>query len=64
MNKGEERVRLDHLVKGQVGSTEKVRTMRVGSLHSTFVSGVDDEGNQYVMYDPAIVGPPRPVAQR
>lgn len=57
-------IRLDHLVKGKVGSTEKVRTMRVGTIHKTFVTGVDDDDNQYVMYDPTIVGPARPVAQR
>lgn len=59
-----ERVRLDHLVKGKVGSTKKVRTMRVLSIHSTFVTGVDDNNKQWVMYHPAIVGPPRPVIQR
>ncbi|MCC6619450.1 MAG: hypothetical protein IT341_10490 [Chloroflexi bacterium] len=59
-------VRLDSLVRGPVGSTEHVETMRVFAVdvHGN-VSGINGDGRQRQMREGVeVVEGPRPVAQR
>ena len=61
-------VRLDSLVRGPIGTTDKVRTMRVyGVSRYGWVAGVDVEsGRQYIMEEGRfeVIGDPRPLAAR
>lgn len=62
------KVQLDTLVRGTIGVTETVRTMRVYRvLGNGQVAGIDaDDGRQHLMDDGnfEVIGEPRPVLQR
>lgn len=60
------KVQIDSLVRGKVGSTNKVRDMRVVSISSFgWVAGIEvDSGAQSIMYDFEVIERPRPLATR
>lgn len=59
------RLQIDSLVRGKVGSTDTVRTMRVFAIRPTFVAGIGvDDGKQWAMYEPEVVDGPRPLNAR
>lgn len=59
-------VRLDALVRGRFGSSDKEGTMRVFRVHPSFVSGISEDGQQRQMYvgNFEVVDEPRPERQR
>lgn len=62
------RVQIDSLVRGRVGSLDKVGEARVFSidhLRYGWVAGIEPStGRQTIIHDPEVVAPPRPVKQR
>lgn len=57
-------VPIDSLVEGKAGVTERQIRGRVYANRPTQVAVITDEGKQAIIYDPTIVGPPRPLNQR
>jgi hypothetical protein len=56
---------IDALVRGEVGHTTRVETMRV--FHRSpfgWVAGVTSEGRQRIMHAPEVIDRPRPEKQR
>lgn len=61
------RVQIDSLVRGRVGSTEKIDEMRVFRITSFgHVAGINGDGNQSIMNagNFEVIGEPRPQNQR
>ena len=58
-------IRIDSLVRGPVGSTDVVETMRVFFVSPFgWVVGVNAEQRQRIMHEPELVEGPRPEKQR
>lgn len=63
--KNGERIRVDSLVRGRVGFTTRVETVRVtSSSPHGYVYGINAEGRQRVIHDPEVIGDPRPEKER
>jgi len=58
-------MKIDSLVRGRVGSTERVAEARVYRVSAWgWVAGIDTEGRQVIIHDAEIIGDPRPMNQR
>jgi hypothetical protein len=58
-------MRIDSLVRGHVGSTERITTARVYRVSPWgWVGGIEEDGRQTIIYDPEEIEPPRPMNQR
>jgi hypothetical protein len=57
-------LKLDSLVRGVVGHTDRTATGRVYRLLPTGVAIITTEGKQAILADPEIIGDPRPVISR
>lgn len=62
------RVQIDSLVRGRVGSLERIDTARVYSIRNLrygYIAGISTtDGKQTIIHDPVVIGPPRPLNQR
>jgi hypothetical protein len=62
---GASRLTIDSLVRGKAGIHDHVVEGRVFSVRPTYVAVIGTEdGKQWVIYEPEVVGPPRPVHAR
>lgn len=58
-------VPIDTLVRGLKGKTEQVTEARVyRSFSSGWIAGIDGDGKQVIIYEPEVIGDPRPVYAR
>jgi hypothetical protein len=57
-------LKLDSLVRGAIGHTNRVETGRVYRLLPTGVAVITTEGKQAVIDHPEVIGDPRPVISR
>ena len=58
------KVRVDSLVRGKAGFTDRIVTGRVYSILRSGVAIITDDGRQAIIYKPEVLAKPRPLIAR